>query len=225
MTKNKQIAQFIFDKMKDFGYEPYDVNYGNGYFIFDMGDDSVVHFRVKGVWKHWKFGMWINSELLNSSKEDMKKYHIISIFAQYDTQIDKFKPTRSDLCVEFKASEWNENEKDNGLYLWGLENMLGMMRRHPFLCYDGFCGEYAGYRSSSFIWTFIRRESYEYKKKIKKAVNTAIFLPYTKAKIFFAKRHYTPKHIKTKAPQIFNKKTASYDAAIFYAFAFCLRQI
>lgn len=188
MTKNREIAEFVFSKMKEYGYDPYDIKYGSGYFIFDMGDDSVVHFRVKKLWKHWKFGMWINSEMIDASEEDKKKYNIVSVFSQYDTCIDKFKPSRSELCVEFKAEYWNEEEEDNGLYMWDLRAMLEMMHNHPFICYNGFCGKDPGYtRRKSFIWGFIEYESWELRRKILKAIQIAWWLPYTKLKIFFAK--------------------------------------
>lgn len=189
MTKNREIAEFIFSKMKEYGYEPYDISYGNGYFIFDMGDDAVVHFRVKGVWKHWKFGMWIDSNAINYDEEGKKKYNIASVFAQYDTCINKFKPSASELLVEFKAEDWNEKETDNGLYTFELQCMLDMIRNHPFLCYNGFCGRNPWYtRRRSFIWGFIEHESWFLRKKFIKAVQVAFWLPYTKAKIFLAKR-------------------------------------
>lgn len=33
MTKNKEIAEIIFKGIKEMGYEPYDIKYGNGYFL------------------------------------------------------------------------------------------------------------------------------------------------------------------------------------------------
>lgn len=214
MTKNREIAEFIFGKMKEFGFEPYDISYGNGYFIFDMGDDSVVHFRVKKVWKHWKFGMWINSDLLDASEEDKKKYKLVSIFAQYDTQIDKFKPSRSELLVELDADEWNETEKNNGLYLYDLESMLYMMRYHPILCYHGVCGDYAGYtRRRSLIYGFIKYEAWEYKRSLVKAIQTAWWLPYTKAKIFFAKR---AKCVKSIELYDFEKENPGWSTSYLY---------
>jgi len=213
MTKNKEIAEFMLGKIKSFGYEPYDISYGNGYFIFDYGDNSVIHFRVKGIWKHWKFGMWIFSEYLDKTGEDKDKYPFISIFAQYDTQIDKFKPSRSKLCVDYKASHWDENDIDNGLGFWELENMLNMMKRHPLICYEGFCGEYAGYYDGSFIWNFIKYESEEYIRKVAKAIMTAIFVPYTKAKIFFAKRN---KIIKSIELYNFEKENPGWSTSYLY---------
>lgn len=214
MTKNREIAEFIFSKMKEYGYEPYDIQYGNGYFIFEMGDDSVVHFRVKRVWKHWKFGMWIDSKMIGASEEDKKKYNIVSVFAQYDTCIDKFKPSRSDLCVEFKAEDWNEKEEDNGLYMWDLRSMLDMMQNHPFICYNGFCGKDPGYtRRKSFIWGFIQYESWLLRKRLLKAIQITWWLPYTKLKIFLAKRD---KCVKSIVLEDFEKENPGWSTSYLY---------
>lgn len=193
MTKNREIAEFIFSKMKELGFEAYDIDYGNGYFIFDMGEDSVIHFRVKGLWKNWKFGMWVNSQYLDRIGEVDENgkpldFKLVQLFAQYETQINKFKPSRSELCVEYDADSWNEEKKDNGLYFYELEKMLKMMKRHPLICYSEFCGDCAGYYDESFILTFIRCESKYYWSEFVEKFKTAVFLPYTKAKIFFAKK-------------------------------------
>lgn len=213
MTKNREIAEFILGKMKEYGYEPYDIEYGNGYFLFDMGGDSVVHFRCKGVWKHWKFGMWVQSGLLEASEEDKKKYKLISVFAQYDTCINKFKPTASEVVVEFNANEWDETRENNGLWLWDLEHMLNMMRRHPFMCYAGFCGEDKGYYDGSFIWSFLKYESFFLKQMIIKKVQTAFWLPYTKAKIFLAKHN---KYVKNIELYDFEKENPGWSTDYLY---------
>jgi hypothetical protein len=212
MTKNRHIAEFMLSKMETFGYKPYDISYGNGYFICDYGEDSVVHFRVKGVWKHWKFGMWIFSDYL-TKEENKDEYPFIQIFAQYDTQIDKFKPSRSDLCVKYNASDWDEAKEDNGLWFWELENMLDMMKRHPFMCYGGFCGEYAGYTDRCFLWDFVKYESKEHIQIARKVIMTAIYLPYTKAKIFFAKRN---KCVKSIELYDFEKENPGWSTSYLY---------
>lgn len=194
-NKNHEIAEFVFEAMRKFGFKPYNIEYGNTYFIFTGDDDSIVHFRVKGVWKHWKFGMWIRSDYLDEEhlKEEKEKNpaykqgnKVVRIFAQYDTCIDKFKPSASSLVVEYEAIEWKEIIERNWSY--ELKNMLRMMRRHPFMCYCEFCGEYAGYWSGSFIWTFIKHESYTIRQSIKKAIVLGLCYPYTKLKCFLAKR-------------------------------------
>ena len=201
MTDNKKIEEIILNKIQDFGYEPYNIERGSGYFIFTYGDNSVVHFRLKGLWKHWKFGMWIFADNLKPEELEANKEHpahmqpkVVSVFAQYDTQIDKFKPSRSDLCWEIEARDWEDTL--NAPYgFWELEAMLGMMKRHPFMCYCGCCGEHNGYYNKSFILQFLKYESQEYIKAFNKAIKTAIYLPYTKAKIFFAKRAKCVKNI------------------------------
>lgn len=197
MTKNKEIAKIIFKSIKEMGYKPYDIEYGNGYFLFEMGDDSVVHFRLKGlgpIGKHWKFGMWIAAESLEESYREKEKdlpydeqYNIVQLFAQYDTIIDKFKPSRSSLCVQYKASEWERTLKYPNP--WGeIKNMLGMMKTHPLMCYCGVCGEYAGYWSGSFLLSYLKNEGYNTWQIFKETIYTKFFLPYTKIKIALAQK-------------------------------------
>ena len=50
----------IFDYIKKIGFTPINAQYGNGYFIFDMGENSVVNFWIKEL-KGWKFGIWFYS--------------------------------------------------------------------------------------------------------------------------------------------------------------------
>ena len=196
MTKNREIAEHMFGVMRSLGFKPYNIEYGNGYFMFDMGKDSVVHFRLKGVWKHWKFGMWINSEYLEEKYREEEKnmkyeeyYKIVQIFAQYDTWIDKFKPSRSSLCVQYEAADWGRSV--NGTYVrpwWELEDMLKMMKKHPLMCYAEFCGEHAGYYSGSFLAEYVKYETADKIRKLKYDLNTAIWYPWTLIKCFFAKR-------------------------------------
>lgn len=196
MTKNREIAEHMFEVMRGFGFKPYDINYGNGYFLFDMGEDSVVHFRLQGVWKHWQFGMWIRSEYLEDKYREEEKsmacedyYKVVQIFAQHDTWIDKFKPSRCSLCVQYEACDWER--MINGSYArawWELEDMLKMMRRHPFMCYAEFCGERAGYYTGSFLAEFIKYETQDKIRKLKDGLNIAIWYPWTLFKCFFARR-------------------------------------
>ena len=196
MTKNKEIAERMFGIMKSFGFKPYNIEYGNGYFVFARGEDSVIHFRLKGVWKHWKFGMWINSEYLEEKyredEKDMKYdelYKVVQIFAQHDTWIDKFKPSRSALCVQYDACDWDRRTGDTYVSpWWELEDMLKMIRKHPLMCYAEFCGEHAGYYSGSFLAEFLKYETIDKIRKLKDGINLAIWYPYTLVKCFFARK-------------------------------------
>ena len=186
MTKNREIAENIFSNMRKLGYKPYDINYGDGYFIFDMGEDSVVHFRIKNVWKSWRFGMWINSENLDKTEEitdeNRKDNLVVRLFCQNEDWLDKFKPTRSALCVEFDRNEYQRDEMD-----YKIRTMLGMIKKHPILCYNDFCGEYAGYVDYSFFKSFIRGRLSWYYKIIEEKVVCGFWLAYTKLKLQLAK--------------------------------------
>lgn len=75
-------------------YHLEEIEFGNGYFIFEFGDNSVIHFRIKEL-PGWKFGIWLNY--------DAKKHQgCISYnwFCQYDLWLDKFKPSRSAISCE-----------------------------------------------------------------------------------------------------------------------------
>lgn len=194
MTKNREIAENMFSIMKELGYKPYDISYGDGYFLFDMGEDSVVHFKLKGVLKSWKFGMWIDSENLDKTEEitEENKYEhmVVQLFCQNEDWLDKFKPSRSHLCVKLDRDDYNDIIKpsdNNRKYFYQVDSMLGMIKKHPILCYDEFCGEYVGYANYSFLWNFIKSKAKLYWKNIKEKVTCSFWLTYTKAKLQLAK--------------------------------------
>ena len=195
LTQNREIAEYMFDKMREFGFKPYDIEYGDGYFLFDMGEDSVVHFRMKGVWRHWKFGMWISSEYLSEDYrnsyvkeyDEPEEWKLIQVFCQHDHVIDKFKPSRSALCVSYDVEDWCEKEKHPNTF-WELEHMLKMIKNHPVICFDGFCGECVGYRANSFLIDFIEYETQWYWEHIKKFILKHFWYTYTKAKIKLAEK-------------------------------------
>lgn len=190
---NKEIAELMFSKMRKMGFTPYDIEYGNGYFLFEMGENSVVHFKIKEVWKNWKFGMWIDSKEAEyyKNEDEAGKYcsyedepNVIQIFCQHEHLLDKFKPSRSALCVNFKPTDfshdWNE---------YPLRSMLKMIKYHPIMCWNEFCGDHAGYYDDrSFLFPFIKHEAEYFFKKIVKKVKTAFWLNYTRAKLFLMKK-------------------------------------
>lgn len=72
-----------------------DVEYLDGYFLFGMGTNSVIHFHVAEC-PGWKFAIWWETP------EDKDDDDIITgqFFTQYEETIDKFKPSRSDMCIK-----------------------------------------------------------------------------------------------------------------------------
>ena len=189
MTKNREIAEEMFTCMRALGYKPYDISYGNGYFVFDMGEDSVVHFRLKGVWKSWRFGMWISSKNLNKTdkitEENRYDHMVVQLFCQNEDWLDKFKPSRSDLCVDLDRDEYNDEKEFYVDYY--IKPMLGMIKKHPIMCYCNYCGNHAGYADYSFLWSFIETRTREYWRFVKEKVVCSFWLAYTKLKLQLAK--------------------------------------
>lgn len=112
-TKQRRWTKDIIKHLEANGFHPVDVQYGNGYFIFEHGKDMVIHFHIKEL-KGWKFGIWWN---LDGEKT-------FDFFTQYERDIDKFKPSASTLVKEDVAFEdW---------YLKDLVEMCRFIKKHPY---------------------------------------------------------------------------------------------
>lgn len=97
MTNQKKWTRKVLKYLEKNGFHSTNVIYGDGYFIFPHGKDMVINFHIKEV-KGWKFGIWW----------DINGNSGFDFFAQYEANIDKFKPTAStfverDVCLE----DWN----------------------------------------------------------------------------------------------------------------------
>lgn len=137
---NTEIKTKILNKLNELGFKLHHINNVDNYFIMEGDKDSITHFYIKGL-SHWKFGLWINC----TDKEDCTY-----LFTQYDTQIDKFKPSRSHFCVEL-----SENDIKNG-YSYQIKSMIKHIKRHPMIAYnESECGHYC---ESSYLLRFIKNE-------------------------------------------------------------------
>ena len=76
-------------------FTPVDIEYGDGYFIFGRGSNSVVSFRVAEA-PGWLFGIWYRIEESVKGDKTVYSFHY-EVFAQYEQFIDKFKPSYSAL--------------------------------------------------------------------------------------------------------------------------------
>ena len=99
----KQATEAVFNSIKEqlsFDITMTDVEYLDGYFIFGRGTNSVVHFHINET-PGWKYGIWWEPvEDADTKKPYTDRVHC-SIFAQYEEEIDKFKPSASMICEEF----------------------------------------------------------------------------------------------------------------------------
>ena len=121
----------ILDYIKKIGFTPIDIQCGNGYFIFDMGENSVVNFWIKEL-KGWKFGIWFHTS--KPDENGKKEPDSCQFFAQRELFIDKFKPAASNYCEEIKAYGKDNKFFDN-FALIDIKSMLYEMKYHPFISF------------------------------------------------------------------------------------------
>lgn len=109
------------------------IQYGNGYFMFDFGKDTVIWFEVKEI-PGFRFALW-NAENVNKEGfgPDYKDAELI-LFTQPLLTIDKFKPSRSAFKVPMfrymtcdEHDIWTEDWNDCG----GV-NMMEFIKKHKY---------------------------------------------------------------------------------------------
>lgn len=188
-----------------------------GYFVFDMGQDSVFITDSSNN-KDWRFGFWFDSII----QED-EEFYRVRAFAQPILTMDKFKPSRSDFSEELlipmrQLTEICENidygtdaipEKLNERLFDFIEfssiyEMIKYIINNPTdsLYYDWFChGKY--YRLPNRLKTWWKVFKFKYKEnKCKK----------TKDKIT-AKCY---KFIETKLKPLFSEENCNAELEVIY---------
>ena len=85
-----ELTRQLFEHLKSQNYTITTEQYGDGYFIFDYGLNTVVHFRLKET-PGWLYGIWWSFKI---NKEGIINL-VGEFFAQYEEEIDKFKPSAS----------------------------------------------------------------------------------------------------------------------------------
>lgn len=186
---NADVAQKVLDYLKETKFKPYSVEYPCKQYNENDAPcgvyDSVIWFRCKGVNRHWRFGMWIHTDIKDAKGNQYEP--ILQIFAQWDNMIDKFKPTRSALLVNYTTEQLSAGDSWDGFCQLG--DMLRMMKRHPLLCFYGFCGEKPGFSSESFLWYFLCQETDYYLTRAKVKVLCTVWYPYCRILVWRAKRY------------------------------------
>lgn len=204
---NHEIGEFMLHKIYELGYKPYNIEWTNELY----GENSCVYFRLRGLGflgSHWKFGMWLNEEWQyeENRKAYEKKYgaqkmwNIIQIFCQYDTMIDKFKPSCSPFCVKYTFYELKKIKNEYYINPWSkLEDMLNMIEHHPLLSYsvDSY-GYKREYYPELFLWEFVKSEGKRKWIQIKKFFMFIVYIPYMKIKLWLARRDSIIKEVTFK---------------------------
>lgn len=129
----KQATEAVFNSLKEkfsFDITITDVEYLDGYFIFGRGTNSVVHFHINET-PGWKYGIWwapIEDE--DTKKPYTDRVHC-SIFAQYEEEIDKFKPSASMICEEFTI----DFKHPTANRLWAFVEDIKFIHDEPYLAF------------------------------------------------------------------------------------------
>lgn len=141
----KQATDLVFNALKKelkdhrkFDITIEDVEYLDGYFIFGKGTNSVVHFHIKET-PGWKYGIWWSpvSKNIEDGEEDDEntEYYTdrvyCSIFAQYEEEIDKFKPSASMVCEEFTI----DFKYPAANRLWAFADDIEFIHKEPYLAF------------------------------------------------------------------------------------------
>ena len=125
-----ELTHQLFEHLKSQNYTIATEQYGDGYFIFDYGPNTVVHFRLKET-PGWLYGVWWR---VNVNKEG-----IISIvgefFAQYEEEIDKFKPSASYYGCDMLSLVAADGSicLDEGEVV----SIIDFIRNHPYRAWNG----------------------------------------------------------------------------------------
>lgn len=159
---------------KNLEYTVQNVEYLDGYFIFNFGENSVVHFKLKEC-PGWLFAIWW--------KVEKKKISGI-FFTQYEIDIDKFKPTTSVIKHDVNIGDYYE-----------INATLRFIHDEP---------ELAWYRSLNmldFNTTHVTRKKakFDYKKHVEYHYKSiAVEKEYNDAMIKYAIENFAPLYNKLK---------------------------
>lgn len=122
-----------------------DVEYLDGYYLFPMGTNSVVHFKIKEC-PGWLFGIWWQEPVKEDKKS--KTFRLKgTFFTQYEEVLDKFKPSASTIKEDFSAVIVKKS-RDPELNTWHLSYIGKIMDAVRFIIRDpalAFCRDYCGW--------------------------------------------------------------------------------
>ncbi len=181
VVNNTLRSRATYDKIYKAGEITFeDLNYLDGYFIFGTGTNSVFHFHVKEC-PGWLFGIW-----WDKPEKEEAKYVEGQLFAQYEDDIDKFKPSASELALDFTIVPKEDDKCDT---YYKVSSFFNFIRTEPYLA---FCRHLRGWNYNEEYHT--RREA---KKRFiahkKWADRKEKFNKYTEEKILnFYKKYILP---------------------------------
>lgn len=114
-----------------------DIEYGDGYYIFGMGTNSVINFHIKET-PGWLYGIWWSGIEEKKSTKKNPKYRkdevSFKFFAQYESEIDKFKPSASAIMVEKERYIYPDEDYVKN-YVGDIANQIKFIIKEPYLAF------------------------------------------------------------------------------------------
>ena len=137
----KQATDIVFNNLKEELTQLYklnititDVEYLDGYCLFGMGTNSIVHFHIKET-PGWKYGIWWSPVAKQDYTEENPIYENdrlrCNLFTQYEEEIDKFKPSASMIAEELTI-HLDETLKDS---IWRFARDIKFIHDEPYLAF------------------------------------------------------------------------------------------
>lgn len=109
--------------LKEQGVTVEDEQFGDGYFIFGKGDNSVVEFKAK-EFPGWSFGVWFYPD----ENKEGKAWG--QLFWQVTDFIDKFKPSASSFCFDLSFGDGHKC-----IAPYELEKAIEFMKKDENYCF------------------------------------------------------------------------------------------
>ena len=100
-------------------------NIGNGYYLFNFGDNTVCHFTMEGA-KDWLFGIWAIPQEDGSIK--------IDLFGEHEWYMDKFKPSATRIS-ETRILRQNESLSSLGWKFLDTVDDIALISNYPIFGY------------------------------------------------------------------------------------------
>lgn len=183
MTR-REAAEKIFNYIKEKKFTPTNIEYGNCYFIFDKGTDGVVHFNIKGL-HGWKFAMWIETDAEKLKHDGYPDYPAVQFFCQHELNIDKFKPSRSFFSADISLQYIEDKDS---WYLYKINDILRMIKRHPYVAFAMDYSETKFY-DGSYIRCYLSQKFYRVSQAIRKWWKDTWVRVWHGSKVWFIKKY------------------------------------
>lgn len=131
----RECTDKIISQINKSGYHVENLIRSSGYFIFDFGGNSCNTFNIKEL-PGWRFGLWWTSIERNGSK-----YVNGQLFTQFELDIDKFKPSRSEFVINrefildktgWKLFDVERYDAFEDFYKFSIREMLDFIKDHPY---------------------------------------------------------------------------------------------